>query len=223
MALDDQVLRGRINCLIESAGDQPYALVIRYHHKCWLKHVRTDQKMSDDDKLPLMNNVNLREAQIIFLDRIRAIIFEEHELRLLQSLLRDYSSIMSRYGFPTSGVKSSYIKDILTREFVDTIGFHSRPRMNHSDRVYDTSGSGSYVEAAFSSIGVSSEQLVHNVAVLLRDDIKSLQFVPWPPRVEELEEEEELSPLAVQLLSSLRCKKGVYLSPSTLSLTSIIT
>ena len=52
MALDDQVMRDRINCLIESAGDQPYALEIRYHHKCWLKHVRTYQKMSDDDKLP---------------------------------------------------------------------------------------------------------------------------------------------------------------------------
>ena len=95
--------------------------------------------------------------------------------------------------------------------------------MNHSDLVYDTSVSGSYVEAALSSIGVSSEQLVHNVANRLRDDINSLQFVPWPPRVEELDEEEELSPLTVQLLSSLRGKKGVDLSPSTLCLTSIIT
>ena len=76
--------------------------------------------------------------------------------------------------------------------------------MNHSDLVYDMSGSGSYVEAALSSIGVSSEQLVHNVAIWLRDDINSVQFVPWPPRAEELEEEEELSTLKVQLLSSLQ-------------------
>ena len=119
--------------------------------------------------------------------------------------------------------ESSYIKDILTREFEDRIGFHSRPQMNHSDQVFDTSGSGLYVEAALSSIGVSSEQLVHNVAIRLRDDIKSVQLVPCPPRVEELEEEEELSTLTVQLLSALRGKKGVDLSPSTLSLTSIIT
>ena len=99
VALDDQVMCDRINCLIESAGDQPYALEIRYHHKCWLKHVRTYQKMRDDDKLPLMNNVSLREAQTIFFDHIRAIIFEEHELRSLQSLLRDYSSIVSRYNY----------------------------------------------------------------------------------------------------------------------------
>ena len=66
--------------------------------------VRTYQKMSDNEKLPLMNNVSLREVQTIFFDHIRVIIFEEHELRSLQSLRRDYSSIASRYGFPTSGV-----------------------------------------------------------------------------------------------------------------------
>ncbi|KAK1902008.1 U3 small nucleolar RNA-associated protein 10 [Dissostichus eleginoides] len=179
--------------------------------------------MSEDDKLPHMHNVTLREAQTIFFDNIRTVIFDEHELRSLQSLLRDYSSIVSRYGFPTSGVKSSYIKDILTREFKDKIGFHSRPQRNQSDLVYDTSGSGSYVEAAISSIGVSSEQLVQNVAARLRDDVKSIKLVPWPPRVEELEEEEELPPLVLQLLSALQGKHGVDLSPSTLSLTSLIT
>ncbi|KAK1906157.1 putative multidrug resistance protein NorM [Dissostichus eleginoides] len=97
--------------------------------------------MSEDDKLPHMHNVTLREAQTIFFDNIRTVIFDEHELRSLQSLLRDYSSIVSRYGFPTSGVKSSYIKDILTREFKDKIGSHSRPQRNQSDLVYDTSGS----------------------------------------------------------------------------------
>ena len=112
---------------------------------------------------------------------------------------------------------SRYIKDILTREFEDMVGFHFTLGC-HSDLVYDTSGSGSYVrKQPLSSIGVSSEQLVHNVAVRLRDDINSVQLVPWPPRVEELEEEEELSPLMVQLLSSLRGKKGVYLYPSRLS------
>ena len=54
--------------------------------------------------------------------------------------------------------------------------------MNHSDLVYDTFASGSYVEAALSSIGVGSEQLVHNVAVS-----DSVPLVPWPTRVEELE------------------------------------
>ena len=74
------------------------------------------------------------------------------------------------------------------------IGFHSRPQMNQSDLVYDTSGSGSYVVVTLMSIGVSSEQLVHDVAERLKQDVKSIKSIPWPPRVEELEKEEELSP-----------------------------
>jgi len=161
VALDDKEMRDRIDSLIDYAADDPYAVEIRYHNKCWLKYVRNFQKMSEDDKLPCMHNVNLREAQTIFFDHIRAVIFDEHELRSLQSLLRDYNSIISRYGFPTSSIKSSFIKDILTREFEGKIGFNPRPHRNQSDLVYDTSGGGSYVEAALSSIGVTSEQLLH--------------------------------------------------------------
>ena len=43
------------------------------------------------------------------------------------------------------------------------------------------------------------------------------------PRVEELEKEREFSPLMVQFLSALRGEKGVDLSPSILTLTSLIT
>jgi len=67
-----------------------------------------------------------------------------------------------------------------------------------------------YIEAALSSIGVSSEQLVLNVAEQIRNDVKSTTVLRWPPRVEELEEEEELSPLMLQLLSMLssQCKSS---------------
>ena len=43
-------------------------------------------------------------------------------------------SIISQFGFPTSGVRSSFIKEILRRVFKGRIGF--------------LSGGGSYVEAA---------------------------------------------------------------------------
>ena len=84
--------------------------------------------------------------------------------------------------------------------------------MTHSDLVYDKCGGGTYFEAALSSIGVSNE----HVAERLRDDIMSIKLVPWPLRVEELEEEEELSRLTVQLLSALRGKNRVDLSPPKL-------
>ncbi len=73
---------------------------------------------------------------------------------------------------------------MLIREFEGKISFHSRPERNHSNPVYETSAGGSYVEAALSSIGVSSELLVNNVAERLRNDMKSIKSVSWPPKVE---------------------------------------
>jgi len=120
-------------------------------------------------------------------------------------------------------VKSSYIKEILTREFESKIGFHSRPQKNLSELVYDISGSGSYVEAVLFSIVISNEQLVQNMAEQLRKDIDSIRVVPWPPKVEELDKEEELPHLVIKLLLALQGKKGLDLSPNTLALTSLIT
>jgi len=85
------------------------------------------------------------------------------------------------------------------------------------------SGSSSYVEAALSSIGVSNEQLVCNVAERLRDNIKSIKRVPCLPRVKEPEREEELSPLLLQLLSVLQGGKGIDRSSNTHTLSSLIT
>ena len=109
VTLDDQEMRECINCLIEFTSEQPYAVEIRYHLKCWLKYVRSYPKMSEDDKLPRLQSVTLREAQTIFFDHVTSVIFQEHELRSLQSLLRDYCSTIAQYGFPTSGIKSFYI------------------------------------------------------------------------------------------------------------------
>ena len=61
VALEDQKMRDRINCLID-------ALEIRYYHKCWLKYVRKFQKMSEDDKLSQMQNITYCEVQTMFFD-----------------------------------------------------------------------------------------------------------------------------------------------------------
>ena len=91
-------------------------------------------------------------------------LFEENELRSLQSLLSDYKRVISMYGFLIDGVKSSYIKEILQCEFKDKICFHARPHRNFSELVYDTSDGGSYIEAALTSMGVSSDQLISNLS-----------------------------------------------------------
>ncbi len=203
IVLQDDSMRDRINCLINSITD-PFASEIRYHQKCWLKYVGAYQKMSVEQKLPLLHEVTLREAQTMFLDHARQVIFDDHEIRTIQGLLRDYKSIVGAYGLPILGVKSSYVKEMLMREFGAGIGFYVSPQKNQSEVVYDTSGSGSYIEAAISLLGISTEQLIQTVANKLRDEIRQTVKVPWPPQVSELEQEEDMSPLLVQLISLIK-------------------
>jgi hypothetical protein len=83
VALKDQKMCNRINRLIDSAADQPYGLEIT---NAGLKYVRKFQKMS---KLLQMQNTTYCEVQTMFFDHTQKVIFEEHELRSLQSL-QDY-------------------------------------------------------------------------------------------------------------------------------------
>ena len=62
VTLEGQKMHDRI---IDSAADQPYALEIRYHHKCWLKYVWKFQKVSEDDKLL---QIQSSEVQTMFFD-----------------------------------------------------------------------------------------------------------------------------------------------------------
>ena len=215
-------MRDRINCLIDSITD-PFSTEIRYHHRCWLRYVGAYQRMSVDEKLPYLHEVTLREAQTMFIDHAREVIFCDHEIRTLQGLLRDYKSIVGMYGLPMLGVKSSYVKELLVREFGAGIAFYVPPQRNQSEVVYDTSGGGSYIGAAISLLGISSEQLIQNVANRLRDEIRQTVKVPWPPQVSELEQEEDLSPLLVQLISLLKKTGQAKPDAKTCALASMLT
>ena len=68
---DNQEMRDRINCLIDNVADDPCAIENRYNKVCWLKHMRTIQKMLEDDSLSLMQNVTFREAHAMFYDHVR--------------------------------------------------------------------------------------------------------------------------------------------------------
>ena len=135
----------------------------------------------------------------------------------------DYQNIVSTYEFPSSGIKSSYIKELLVREFGADIGFHARPHKNQSEVVYDIGGGVSYIEVAISSLGISNEQLVQNVASRLRDEVKSRTTVSWPPQVAELEQEENLSHILVQYISSLKKAGQVEPDVKARALASLLT
>ena len=85
--------------------------------------------------------------------------------------------------------------------------------------------SGDYIAAASSSLAINDEQLLQNLAPPLSEKIKETHDIPWPPRVDDLEEAEKGCGLLVQLLSWLKQpkQKNPDLSPETLSLASMIT
>ena len=141
--LEDDEMRARLVTLIDfiDSGTDPFAVEVRYHHKCWQKYV-SHPVFSEVDHLHLQN-VSLVEAKSLFFRHVEKVIFQEHEIRTLQSLLVEYKTIMENYNHNAFGVKSSFLKTLLIREFDGTIGFHIRSQKNESEEVYDKGNGGS--------------------------------------------------------------------------------
>ena len=110
ITINDIDLRNRITQLIETTTD-PFAADIMYHKKCWDKYI-SNSSLKDSDPLHLQN-VSKSDARNLFYRHVDEVIFEQHEIRSLQSLLQDYKTIMSNYGFPVGDMKSSYLKELL--------------------------------------------------------------------------------------------------------------
>lgn len=223
--VEDMELRDRLARVVEStlALSDPFAADIMYHRSCWLKHI-SNLTLKADDAMHLQD-VSLFEARSLFFRHVDSVIFNEREIRSLQSLLMDYKHIVGDYGYLVGDVKSSYLKELLINEYHEKIGFKNRIEMNKSEWVYDVQGGGDYIDAAMSSLGLSDEQLLRNIAPRLSKKIKDTSTVPWPPRVDNLEEDEEVCKLLLQLLTWLKQpqRKTPDLSPTILSLASMLT
>ena len=94
-------------------------------------------------------------------------IFNDHEIRTLQSLLFEYKRISLEYGFVCGDAKTSYVKEMLIREYGDLIGFRERKERNKSELVYDGRGGGDYIYITITSLGISDQQLLQNAPVTL--------------------------------------------------------
>ena len=221
----DKQVRDRLSKLIESTSalSDPFANDISYHHACWMKHIH-HVEFNPDHAIHLQN-VSFFEAKNLFFRHVDSVIFSEREIRSLQSLLVDYKRIIREYGHHVGDVKSSYVKDMLINEYQEKIGFKERRQLNKSEWVYDVGGGGDYIEAAVSCLGISDEQLIQNVARQLSQKIKATPKMPWPPRIDHLEEGDHLCELLLKLLTWLKQpeRNTADLSPATLSLASMIT
>ena len=218
--LNDDHDRERMTAVVNAISglSDIYASDIRYHKKCWRDNIINAQRLSH------LQSVSLEEARSLFFKHVDSVIFEEHEIRTLQSMLSDYKAKVSDFGYNVGDIKSSYLKQLLIDEYGNNIGFKERNSKNQSEWVYDANGGGDYIECAVNSLGISTDQLLHNLAPRLSENIKSVPTVPWPPTIEELEEYEEVSPLILLLLTYMKnpSKKSVDLSPETLSMASLL-
>ena len=111
-------MRGRLDAYISSIPDchTAFGVEIRSHRKCWQDHVRNVQPLTAESS-PHLQQVSLRQAQVIFLELADQVIYKDHGHR--------------------SNAKSSYVKEIMIREFGDCIAFYERTQQNLSDIVYE--------------------------------------------------------------------------------------
>ena len=195
---------------------------ISYHMSCWTKYVLPTIELGLQSHL---QNINLDDGRQLFFRHVDEIIFQKREIRALQWLLSDYKVIIGDYGIEVNDMKSSYLKELLVKEYGDSIGFQPPIQKNKSELVFDRTGSASYVEAAMNATGVSDELLMVKVCKRLHDKIIESKCVPWPPRIDQLEVEEDICESLIQLLSWLKHpkKKCSDHDAKTLSLASMIT
>ena len=206
--IKDSKMRERIERVATSTSklSDPFAADIVYHYSCWMDYITNPLQLPTAGHF---ENVTQFEMKNLFLRSVDQIIFSDHEIRTTQSLLLEYKRWASEYGFVSSDIRGSYIKDMLFREYGDLIGFRERKEKNESELVFDRTGGGDYVDMAVNSFGISDEYLVGNVSKLLGTDIIDETYgPPWPPHINELEDpdKEQFSDLLVSLLQKLYMK-----------------
>ena len=72
------------------ALSDPFAADLMYHHNCWRENIEHVSQKSTH-----LQNVTLKEARSLFFKHVDNVIFGEHEIRSLQSLLSGYKVIVS--------------------------------------------------------------------------------------------------------------------------------
>ena len=219
--IDEEDLKNRLKRFVDITND-PFAVEIRYCKECWDKYISNNKGLSSE--CGYSSRPGIDHIKNLYYRHVHYTIFEEHEIRTLQSLRRDYVRMLNNYGLD-SNAKSGYIKDMLIKEFQDLIGFIPTARKNLSELVYDTKGGRTYAEAIIKSSGLSNEQLIRNTAVRLHKQVSAIPVISFPPFLSDLEKDEECSPLLLWFLTWLKnpSAESIDHSPGTLSLASFVT
>ena len=107
--IDDENLKDRLKRFIAITPDP---VEIRYCEQCWKSYINNKnfQSMSGHGSSPGIDDI-----KNLFYRHINYTIFEEREIRTLQSLRSRYVPMLNNHGVD-SNVKSSYVKHLLINE-----------------------------------------------------------------------------------------------------------
>ena len=176
-------MRERILTFIRDCPD-PFSKDIRYHKKCWQDNVRNSYKSSEYIHC---QNVQQAEVKELFFRHVNNFIIENNEPRLLSGLLVDFNNLLNNYNLEKIKT-SSWLKEMLEKEFGDCIGFHQRFHSNQSTIVYNTSGGGDFIEAAINAWGIDDETLIRNTSKSLHEMFHKHVPFQWPPDKSSMDE-----------------------------------
>ena len=189
--LTDKEKKSRLCAFVDSTTD-PLAAKVRYHLKCFLKYMNPIYHPKSDEHLQGMTIADMKNKFVYY---VYQSIFENGEARTLQNLTTEYERIRLDFGvfcwrfccrFWRSVVRLSHVRDILTKEFGDRIGFHDRYHKNSSTIVFNSEETGSYIESAINFWGFKTEDILKAAAIRIKVDLKEESQFPFPPKLADL-------------------------------------
>ena len=130
--------------------------------------------------------MQVQEVKQLFFNHAKNVIFKENEARTLKGLLEDYNKMLENYNFKRCELMS-LLKEMLQKEFGQSIGFHNCFQKNQSYIVLDVPKGGTYIEAASNFWRISKDDVLKNVAKTLKEKAKIFSNMEWPPHLYQLE------------------------------------
>ena len=127
-----------------------------------------------------------KELDAVFIDHVQRTVSQLNETRTLKGFLHDYRNFLFDLRGEKKVYKTSYIKAPISEEFKDQIRFHNRYQKNESALVFSRCRGGSFFESELNSWGWPIEDILHNVAHQVNEDVKGLPQIPWPPSIANL-------------------------------------
>ena len=138
-------------------------------------------------KNPLTRTCKYKKWNSFFFNHVKNVIFKENKPRTLKGPLEYYNKIVENYSFKKCE-RTSLLKEMLQKEFGQSIGFHNCFQKYESCIVFVVSKGGTCIEAA-----ISSRWYVKKYWPKYSEKAKIFTNMEWLPHPYQLEKVSTLS------------------------------